>query len=444
MLRWLTIIVLSLGMFGAALWGYQEHQEKNKILIQAENTYQRAFHELTYHMDLLHDQIGVALAVSSNERLSPQLVDIWRLTSEALANVGQLPLSLLPFNKTESFLSDIGEFTYRTAVRDLDEDPLTNQEFDSLQSLYEQAAQIQTELRQVQNIVLSENLRWMDVQLALATEDEPMDNTIIDGFQTVEEQVGEYAESQVDSSIIGSSTRSETYDFLTGDRLTEDEAIEKALEIFNLSREHEIDISKSGDGADVPMYTLGYQNNNLAAYLDLTVQGGYPLTLLVNRDIQQKTLSLHDGLLAAEQYLDDFKFDQMILLESSELNNIGVYSFIYEQDDVRIHPDHIDIKIALDNGDVLGVTAKDYFKNHHERTIPQPKLTLEEAKNFLNDHVSIEETNLAIIDDDLGEEILTYEFLGIFESDTYRIFINAMNGREEKVERLKAAELNYS
>src|SRR5690625_4882506 len=135
MIRWLAITVLVIGLFATSLWGYQEHEEKNEILIQAENTYQRAFHELLFHLDLLNDQIGVTLAGSFSERLSPPLVEIWRLTSELLENVGQLPLTLLPFNKTESFLSDIGEFTYQTAVRDPDEEPLSDEEYESLKSL---------------------------------------------------------------------------------------------------------------------------------------------------------------------------------------------------------------------------------------------------------------------------------------------------------------------
>ena len=49
----------------------------------------------------LNDKIGSALAMNSNQRISPQLVEIWRVTSEALSDVGQLPLGLLPFNKTE-------------------------------------------------------------------------------------------------------------------------------------------------------------------------------------------------------------------------------------------------------------------------------------------------------------------------------------------------------
>lgn len=41
-------------------------------------------------------------------------------------------------------------------------------------------------MRKVQHLVLKNNLRWMDVELALASGKEGTDNTIIDGFKTVE------------------------------------------------------------------------------------------------------------------------------------------------------------------------------------------------------------------------------------------------------------------
>src|SRR5690606_18534273 len=142
MIRWITIGALTLGLIGTAVWGYQEHQEKNAILIQAENSYQKSFHELTYYMDLLNDEIGTVLAMNSHERLSPQFVDIWRIASEANTNVSPLPLGLLPFKKTEEFISDIGDFTYRTAHRNLDDDPLTSEETKVLEDLYVQAKEI--------------------------------------------------------------------------------------------------------------------------------------------------------------------------------------------------------------------------------------------------------------------------------------------------------------
>lgn len=38
-------------------------------------------------------------------------------------------------------------------------------------------------MRQVQHLVIDNNLRWMDVELALATKEKQGDNTIIDGLK---------------------------------------------------------------------------------------------------------------------------------------------------------------------------------------------------------------------------------------------------------------------
>lgn len=139
MIRNIVIVLLVVVVAGTAFWGYQEHKEKNAVLINAENTYQRAFHDLSYQVDLLHDKVGSTLAMNSRYSLSPALTDVWRITSEAQSDVGQLPLTLLPFNKTEEFLSKIADFSYKTAVRDLEKEPLNDKEYSTLQSLYTQA-----------------------------------------------------------------------------------------------------------------------------------------------------------------------------------------------------------------------------------------------------------------------------------------------------------------
>ena len=54
------------------------------------------------------------------------------------------------------------------AVRDLSKSPLTDKEYKTLNALYDQSGEIQNEMRQVQHLVIDNNLRWMDVELALA------------------------------------------------------------------------------------------------------------------------------------------------------------------------------------------------------------------------------------------------------------------------------------
>lgn len=441
LIRWILITVLSIGIIGVGIYGYQEHQEKSSVLIQAENNYQRAFHELTYHMDLLHNKIGTSLAMNSPKSLSPQLIEIWRITSQASSDVGQLPLTLVPFNKTEEFLANIGDFTYKAAVRDLKKEPLSKEETKRLKKLYEESGNVKKELRKVQYLVLKNNLRWMDVQLALATNDEQTDNTIIDGFKTVEKNVEGYSEGNFGPTV-GVSNKNHGYKSLRGKELSESEIIKKAQEIFNIEKES-INVTKSGKGADVPTYSVSYNEDGHHGYMDMSVKGGYPINIIVERKLKKPSISLYEGKEKAEKLLQKHSFKQMGLFQSSQYDNVGVYSFVFMQDDVKIYPDAIQVKVALDNGDIIGLATREYLMNHSKRTLSEPKVTVEEAKEKVNPNVDIQENNLAVIENDLNEEVLCYEFLGVMGESTYRIFINAANGDEEKVEKLKQTETNF-
>ena len=441
---WVIITVLTIGLVGTVFWGYKEHEDKNAILIQAENTYQRSFHELTYNMDLLYDKIGTTLAMNSKDSLSPQLVEIWRLTSEAMSNVGQLPLTLLPFNKTEEFLSDIGDFTYRTAVRDLDKEPLSDDELKMLEDLYKQSEDIKNELRTVQHEVLENNLRWMDVQLALATDEEQQDNTIIDGLKTVEKKVKGFSEANGDSSLLGTPTQEHEYQIINEDKISKDEVLNRSASLFEIKDKQNINITESGDGASLPLFSVSYENGDKNIYMDMSQQGGHPISMLVNRPVGDQTISLNEGLKEAEKYLKEQEFDNLSLFRSSQYDSVGVYSFLYEEDSIRMYPDALEVKVALDNGEILGLTARNYFMNHKERDLPKPKISEKEARAKVNPSVKIQEEFLAVIDNDLGDEVLTYEFVGTMGDETYRIFINASDGTEERIEKLGRKEINFA
>ncbi|WP_433742882.1 germination protein YpeB [Falsibacillus pallidus] len=445
MIRTILITVLAIAVIGTAYWGYQEHQEKNAILINAENNYQRAFHDLTYQMDLLHDKIGTTLAMNSRKSLSPALADVWRLTSEAHGDVGQLPLTLLPFNKTEEFLSNIGGFSYRTAIRDLDKKPLTKDEYAQLQNLYKQSEGIQNELRRVQHLVLKNNLRWMDVEMALANGRENADNTIIDGFKTVEKKVQGYEESNIGGpSFVNYQNKDENYKYLNGKEITKKQAVEIARRYTQMPKTKDVKVTENGKGASYGFYSVLLKNSKgQEASLDITKKGGYPIYLIQNRDIKGINISLNEASNKAEDFLKKNNYKDLELFESSQYDSIGVFSFVQTVKGVRIYPDAIKMKVALDNGQIVGFAAEDFLQSHHTRNIPEPGISLEDAKGYLNPKLKVMEQRKAIIINELGEEVLCYEFMGTLGHDTYRIFINASSGTEEKVEKLKNAEPIY-
>ena len=96
-------------------------------------------------MDRIHAELGNRGELYLPRDASQGLDECMRLTSEAQNEISQSPLTLLPFNKTEEFLSRISNFAYKTGVRDLTKEPLSENEVKTLKSLYANSGEITKE-----------------------------------------------------------------------------------------------------------------------------------------------------------------------------------------------------------------------------------------------------------------------------------------------------------
>ncbi|MDG5470664.1 germination protein YpeB [Jeotgalibacillus sp. ET6] len=440
MKKTLLFSLIFIGIFSAVTWGAYQKQEKDVLRSHMENEYQRAFHEINYQMDLLHDQIGSALAMNAGKNLTPALTEVWRLTSLIHADIGQLPLGLLPFNEMEGFLTSIGNFSYQTAVRDLNSSPMTDEEYEKLETLYSQSEQLQNELRGIQEKVLADNLEWLELESLLASGDEIKNNSVIDGFKKVDKSVKGYAiETFVMTEQETAEIRKKQLTHIKGEDLTEEEAVKKVKDFTSVKKDQDMQVSKSLDGADYPFYSVSWETENgNQSNMDVTVKGGYPLYYLNNRKVGKETLSLYDAGEKAAKFLKEQGFEDVVLENSRQDNGIAMLTFIrlIEPEQVYVISDSIHIKVALDNGDIIGFLGMDYLQNGEERDVVEPSISEEEAIELLHSKFTVQESRLAIIRNEMGEEVLCREFIGTLGEDTYRIFINGETGQEEKVEKL--------
>lgn len=437
--------ILAVVAIGAGVWGYQENKEKNAILIKAENQYQRAFHDLTYNIEALHNELGKTRVITSDVSYRKCLTNVWRLSNLALNDINQLPLTLMPFSKTEEFLSKISNFSYRTSVRDLSKSPLTDGEKKVLQTLYERSTDIKNELRGVQSKVLSKNLRWMDVELALATEDKKLDNTIIDGFKTIEKTVNEYSEVQWGPSMPDVADKKNfTTKNLAGSNLSKEQIRKRAADFLGIRDLASIKVVENGKGTEFASYSVtaprkadGSENE---VQMDLTKKGGHIIWMMDNRPVETRKLNLSQAQTKAEQFLQQKGYRNMEAVSYDEYGNVAAFIFASVVNNVLIYPEKITVKVALDNGEVLGLQASDYIFSHHSRNIGTPALSLDEAKQSLNPDFQVTESRLALIENDMKKEVLTYEFVGRMGNAIYRAYINAEDGIEETIEKLSAED----
>jgi spore germination protein len=447
MVRNFVIGLLAIAIVALGIWGFQEREEKQTLRITAENNYQRAFHELAFHIDQIEDQLGSTLAMNTQRQLTPALAEVWRITSLATEEIGQLPLSSIDLGKTEEFLFKLGRFSYRTSIRDLDKDPLTDKEYETIKKLYSYSKDIREEVRKSQAMMLANGDQWVNIDEEMAASEEPLDNMVVNNLKVMNKSVQGYSETEWGAGLaaiddINGELKKALED---GDKVSQKEAEKIARKYLGVGEQSSVHVSETGDGLEYPAYTIVVDDpdHETNYYMDLSVYGGEPIWFLQERQIEETNISLNEAAEKAKAFLEKHGKDNMQLIESKQYDSVGMLDFAYLDENVRVYTDLISIEVALDDGDILGYEAREYLINHKERDIPEPKLSAKEARERLNPRLEVMEDHIAVIENDLGEEVLCYEYYGVIDDETYRIFINAEDGEEEKVERLDQAEPVY-
>lgn len=439
MVRNVIIVVMAIALVATGYWGYQEHQDKNAVLIHAENNYQQSFHDLAYNVDKIHDHLGTALATSSTDMSSPELSEVWRLSSLARGDIGQLPLTLLPFNQTAEFLSNLGKFSFQASVKN-GHDSLTKDQYNQLNTLYKQSGKIEKSLRGVQQKIADNNLRWMDVEMAVASQKQPNDNQIVDGLRTVNQKV-EGFDNTWDPAVSRSSLDElGKLNYLSGSYISETDASKKVKSFLGI-KNGAADVQKTGKGSNFAGYNVTVHNNKTdnTTVASITEKGGHMVWFVKHRPVKDQRFSLYRGATYAANYLKKHGITNMDMVKSDQYNNVGVYTYAKLLGKVRDYPSSIRIKVALDNGEVLAFDETEYLVHQSDKKMDlKPKLTSQQAMKGLSKNVKIQEQNLVIYENELGQNVLCYEFFGTKGKDTYRILVNANSGQQEKVKLLTA------
>ena len=423
---------------GLGVWGYQVNNEKNMVLIKAENQYQRSFHDLTYHMNQLQTELGNMIAVtpSTQHFYRRQTINIWRITNQAKTEITQLPLALVPFDKSQQLLHNLATFTYQTSIRDLDKKPLTDGEIKTMKSLYERSKEINQDLQKVQQSVLNKNLRWMDVEVALASQQENMDNVIIDGFKAVNKKVEGYTDVDFGPSTL-EANKSEDLSSLPGKMVTADEVRKKAAEFLKLKDQFGLTVKENGAGTDLNTYTVTKDTKKELVTLDYSKKGGHLLQFMRPRKVSRKVLDLAGAREAGEEFLTEHGYKDMAAINYDQYANTAAITYAPRVNGVVVYPQSVMLNVALDNGDVTDMRSADYHMHEQKAvSLDKPKLTVEQAKQELAKNFQVTATDRAVIESEMGELVPCYQFYGKINGGKYKVFINSDTGYEEKVENV--------
>lgn len=153
-----------------------------------------------------------------------------------------------------------------------------------------------------------------------------------------------------------------------------------------------------------------------------------------NRKVEDENISFEEANKIGIDFLNQKGFYNM--KETYYLKDQGVLTinYAYKQDDVVMYPDLIKIKVALDNGEILGMETTGFLNNHIEkRDLSKVKIDINKAKKELNKNLNILSEGMAVIPTKYKTEILCYEFKGKVNDTDFLVYVNVENGKQEDV-----------
>ena len=399
----------------------------------SENSYNMAFYEVVDYVQNVEVFLAKSLITNSPESSAESLTNVWREANLAQAYLAQLPISSNELENTNKFLNQVSEYSYSLYRKNLNDEELSDEDLKNLKDLHEYSVELENTLNQLSADINGGRISWGELTdkgtIAFAQQ---VSNISQDSFSNLEQNFHEYSGLIYDGAFSEHITRAEKVG-LTGENIDEQAAQKKAKELFDSNNIKEVTSYGKSEG-DITSFDFGITfNDNSTATVSISEKGGHVIYMNKNRDVSAEILSQEEADKKAKEYLEQHGFKNMKETYYLKESGIVTINYAYVQDDVIMYPDLIKVKVALDDGEILGIETSGYLNSHTKRDIKEPKVTVEEAKKSLNKDLTIESEELTIIPTEWKTEVLCWEFEGNVEGLDFIVYVNAETGEEEDI-----------
>ncbi len=431
----LSIIVALIAIIVAlGIYAYKKQTEYKQV---SENAYNMSFYEVVSYVDNVESYLAKSLISTSPEHGAETLTYLWREANLAQVYLAQLPLNTEGLSNTAKFLNQVSDYSYSLSHKNIYDEPLTQEELDNLKTLHDYSVELKNTLNQLSDEINEGRISWGELtkkgNVAFAQE---VSNISKDSFSNLEENFHEYSGLIYDGAFSEHMTSSNPKG-LTGEDIDEEKAKQIASQFIGQDKVEEITSNGLSENGNIPSYsfyaTLKNSDKNENVSIAISKKGGHIVYMNCDREVSSENLSQEQADEIGKVYLNNKGFENMKETYYLKQEGIVTVNYAYMQDNVVMYPDLIKLKIALDDGEILGIETTGYLNSHTQRNLPEVKITKEQAKENLNKNLEIQSEGLAIIPTEYKTEIFCWEFKGKVEDKEFLVYINAENGNEEDI-----------
>lgn len=436
---WIAPSILSLLLIASVIWGYNQYTIRSGYEVALDNHYQQLFFDVKTHVDKVQTSLSKALLATTKERNVLLFSQIMSDAAQAKDKLAQMPLSHAETATTEKFLTQASDYSYFIIQKHLEGQDITPEQRAALKDIQLNTKAFNDELNTLASSLAEDNFLVGMANAGRLNRDNggESQNSLFTSLVNLDKEVakapeliydGPFADQMVNRKPVG----------LSGKNVDITQAQEAALKFVGNERTGEIQAFEEGENMNelrIPAYTFQIQNNkdrNMVTYVSVSKQGGKVLNMTIPRGVNQKNLSVEEGLQKAQQFLEEKGFKNMEPNYNLRYDGTVLYNFVYTQDNVTIYPDLIKVKVALDTGEIVAFDASAYYLNHQDRKLNQISMTEAQARKQVKTDFAIDSIRLALIPKGKNE-VQCYEFKGKYDENDFIVYINAETGQEEQI-----------
>ncbi|MCY6485599.1 germination protein YpeB [Clostridium aestuarii] len=379
-----------------------------------------------------------AAIVGSREQSIVVFEDVFRYADIANDKIHSLPVPQESIEGTSEFLSQVGDFSYSLAKISSQGNELSNEDYKNIEDLKNEADYLLMQLNEVQSDINAGEVKWGEIRKRASRGlSKNTEKIATSKFKAIQKQVVQYPALIYDGPF-SDNVLDVKPKIMSQKEISEEQAIAIAKKLLNKDRISNITKRKEEGKTRIPAYGFDVliegREKEENVVLEVSKNGGKVIYLLDSKKIGEPKLNVKKAIDIGSKYLKDIGYKNMESTYALKQEKTAVISYIYKQDNIAIYPDQIKLKVALDDGKIIGIESEKYLVAHTEkRDIPTAKIDISKAKERVGKKLKITSERFAIVPTEADKEVLCYEFSGTYKDDGFIVYINAETGYEQKI-----------
>ena len=402
------------------------HNDRAQKII--ENTYEQNLYDFNDNLNNIEVNLSKLMVAPDGKYAMSLLTDVYSEAQAASKALDNLPVFWHDTEETEGVLNRIADFatSYQVALLAGKSGRSFN---DNVENMYVAVRRINAEISDSVRLVSQNKL-----DIRKITAEKPY------GYRknekTIQHKAVDYPEMIYDGPF-SDGRADDVYRLLEG---TESITLQQAKDIAAAALpELQVKaVNSLGKTTGEPLYELSVQGEKGDAYVCISERGGKIVSMSVSRPLGAVMLGEASATACAKEYAAKLGYatEPVWYLPTG---GVAYVNLAPVQDGVVLYPDLVKVKVALDNGEILGLEAKNYCLNHTERDV---KLTMNRAAvpQMVDKRLEVTGVRGAVIPMANGKERLCYEAICEYKGIEYFIYLDAANGETVKIMRTVDSE----